>query len=370
MVVGVVKEIKNHEYRVGLTPAGVQAFSKAGHTVLVENLAGEGAGFTNEEYEAAGAKTVGEAAAVWGGADMIIKVKEPVEKEYTFLRRGLILYTYLHLAADKALTDALLQSGTNAVAYETITDDTGALPCLMPMSAIAGRISVQEGAKYIEKPYGGRGVLLGGVPGVGKAEVVVIGGGVVGTNAAKMAYGLGATVTVLDTSIARLSYLDDIFGGGITTLYSSRGNLEDCLVRADVLIGAVLLPGYSAPKLVGKDDIKKMKQGAVIVDVAVDQGGCIQTTHPTTHQDPIFLVDGVVHYCVANMPGAVPRTATIALGNATLAYGLKIANMGLEKALAEDPGLEKGLNTRDGKLTCPGVAQAFGYEYTPAGKAV
>ncbi len=370
MIVGVVKEIKNHEYRVGLTPTGAEAFVKAGHTVLIEDRAGTGAGFENGEYEAAGAKILSGAGEVWDKADMVIKVKEPVREEYKYLKEDLILYTYLHLAADKPLTDALLKSGTKAVAYETIVDRMGTLPCLMPMSAIAGRISVQEGAKYIEKPFGGRGVLLGGVPGVGKADVIIIGGGVVGINAAKMALGLGAEVTVLDTSITRLSYLDDVFRGGITTLYSSRGNIEDCLVKADVLIGAVLLPGCSAPKLVEKGDIKKMKEGAVIVDVAVDQGGCIQTTHPTTHQDPVFLVDGVIHYCVANMPGAVPRTATIALGNATLEYGLKIANRGLKEALREDPGLEKGLNTWGGKLTCPGVAQAFGYAYTPAGQVI
>ncbi len=370
MIVGVVKEIKNHEYRVGLTPACVKEFTSAGHQVLLEKGAGEGSGFEDSEYIAAGAKIIPDAADVWGGAEMLVKVKEPIEPEYKFLRKDMILYTYLHLAADKPLTDALVKSGIKAVAYETITDWNGSLPCLTPMSEIAGRISIQEGAKYLEKPFGGRGLLLGGVPGVSKGNVTIIGGGVVGTNAAKMALGLGGNVTVLDTNLNRLAYLDDIFSGKITTLYSSRGNLEECLKETDLLIGAVLLPGCAAPKLVKKEDLKLMKKGAVIVDVAVDQGGCIETTHATTHQDPIYDIDGIVHYCVANIPGAVPRTSTMALVNATQKYAMKIASDGLKKALKEDGGLEKGLNCYEGEIVCPGVAEAFGTVCAPVSEII
>lgn len=366
MIVGVVKEIKNHEYRVGLTPAAVKAFVTAGHEVLFEQSAGEGAGFDDAEYVSAGATIVDAASEIWEKSEMIIKVKEPIESEYKYLREGLILYTYLHLAADKPLTDMLLKKKVKSVAYETIEDRRGALPCLTPMSAIAGRISIHEGAKCLEKTFGGRGILLGGVPGVRKANVVILGGGIVGTNAAKMAYGLGANVTVLDIDLHRLTYLDDMFEGRITTLYSSRGNIEESLAEADLVIGAVLLPGSTTPKLVKKEDLKLMKKGAVIIDVAVDQGGCIETTHPTTHEEPTFILGGVVHYCVANIPGAVPHTSTIALVNETQKYGLKIANMGLEEALLSDPGLAKGLNTYDGKCTYHGVAAAYGYEYVPA----
>jgi len=369
MIIGVVKEIKNHEYRVGLTPSALKAYTSAGHKVYLQKGAGEGSGFEDDEYAAAGAEIITEAADVWEKSEMIIKVKEPVEPEYKYLREGLILYTYLHLAADKPLTEALLSSRTKAVAYETIEDKSGGLPCLTPMSEVAGRLSALEGAKYLEKPFGGRGLLLGGVPGVPPAKVAIIGGGVVGTNAAKMAAGLGADVTVLDTNLSRLSYLDDIFGGRIKTRYSSRGDLEECFKESDLLIGAVLVRGYAAPKLVTKSDLKLMKKGAVIVDVAVDQGGCFETTHATTHQDPIFVIDDVVHYCVANMPGAVPRTSAIALGNATLRYGLAIAGKGLEEALKEDKGLALGLNCYDGKVTCIGVAEAFGMEYIPAEEA-
>jgi len=360
MQIGVVKEIKTHEYRVGLTPDAVRAYVSHGHSLYIEKNAGDGSGFTDGEYEGAGAVILDSAEDVWTSVDMIIKVKEPIASEYKYLRKDLILYTYLHLAADRPLTDALLDSGATAIAYETITDASGGLPCLTPMSEIAGRLSVQEGAKYLEKPFGGRGVLLSGVPGVVPANVLVIGGGIVGTNAAKMAMGLGAKVTVLDLNTNRLRYLDDIFHGNVTTLYSSQGNIEACLPGADLLIGAVLIPGYSAPKLIKKEHLKLMKKGSVIVDVAVDQGGCIETTHPTTHQDPTFTVDGVLHYCVANMPGAVPRTSTLALLNATLGYGLKIADMGVEDAIASDTGLAAGLNCRAGSLTCPGVANAFG----------
>jgi len=370
MIIGVVKEIKNHEYRVGLTPSALKAYTSAGHRVLLQKGAGEGSGFEDSEYIQAGAEIIPEASGVWEQAEMIIKVKEPIEPEYKYLRKDLILYTYLHLAADKPLTDALISSGTKAVAYETIEDRNGALPCLTPMSEVAGRLSALEGAKYLEKTFGGRGVLLGGVPGVPPAKVAIIGGGVVGTNAAKMAAGLGADVTVLDTNLGRLAYLDDVFGGRIKTRFSSRGDLEECFKESDLLIGAVLVRGYAAPKLVRKEDLKLMKKGAVIVDVAVDQGGCFETTHATTHQDPIFEIDGVIHYCVANMPGAVPRTSAIALGNATLGYGLKIAGMGLEDALKADKGLALGLNCYDGKVTCVGVAETFGYEYIPAEKVI
>ncbi|MCL2699535.1 MAG: alanine dehydrogenase [Defluviitaleaceae bacterium] len=370
MIIGVVKEIKNHEYRVGLTPLASKAYVSAGHRVLMQKGAGEGAGFEDAEYISAGAEIISEAADVWKNSEMIIKVKEPIEPEYGFLREGLILYTYLHLAADKPLTEALLSSGMKAVAYETIEDRNGGLPCLTPMSEVAGRMSVLKGAKYLEKTFGGEGVLLSGVPGVPPAKVAVLGGGVVGTNAAKTAAGLGADVTVFDTNLSRLAYLDDIMGGRIKTRYSSRGELEEYLKEADLIIGAVLLRGYAAPKLVLKSDLKHMKKGAVIVDVAVDQGGCFETTHATTHQDPVFIEDGVIHYCVANMPGAVPRTSAIALGNATLGYGLKIASMGLEEAMKADKGLALGLNCYKGKVTCIGVAETFGLEYTPAEKVL
>ena len=345
MIVGLVKEIKNHEYRVGLTPNDVKAYVDAGHTVLVETGAGEGSGFPNMEYLGAGAQVLGSAAEVWDKAEMIVKVKEPIEPEYQYLKKGQILYTYLHLAADRPLTEALLKAGTKAVAYETITGKNGGLPCLIPMSEIAGRMAVQEGAKYLEKPFGGRGLLLSGVPGVEKANVVIIGGGGVGTNACKIAVGMGANVTILDVSAQRLAYLDDIFGSRIQTLYSTRANILECIEKADLVIGAVLLPGRKTPKLVRKEDLQRMKKGAVIVDVAVDQGGCIETTHPTTHQDPVFEVDGVVHYCVANMPGAVSRTSTMALTNTTLQHGLALATKGFEQAVKDDPCLAQGVRS-------------------------
>ncbi len=364
MVIGVPKEIKNNENRVGLTPAGVSAFVRAGHKVLVQKTAGQAIGYSDEDYEAAGAVLQDEAKAVWEQAEMIVKVKEPVESEYPLFRKDQILYTYLHLAADRPLTQALLSSGMKAVAYETIIGREGGLPCLMPMSEIAGRMSVQEGAKYLEKTYGGRGVLLAGVPGVEKGNVVIIGGGNVGTNACKIAVGMGANVTILDVSARRLAYLDDIFSGQITTLFSTRENIRECLKKADLVIGAVLLPGRSTPKLVLKEDLALMKKGAVIVDVAIDQGGCVETSHATTHDDPTFIVDGVVHYCVGNMPGAVARTATQALVNATVPYGLVIAEQGVEKACREDAGLMAGLNCYDGRCTFQGVADALGLEYT------
>ena len=370
MIIGVVKEIKNHEYRVGITPSAARAYASAGNRVLVEKGAGEGSGFGDSEYVLAGAEIILDASDIWETSEMIVKVKEPIDSEYKYLRKGLILYTFLHLAADRPLTEALISGGTKAVAYETIEDKNGGLPCLTPMSEVAGRLSIQEGAKYLEKPFGGKGLLLGGVPGVPPANVVIIGGGVVGTNAAKIAVGFGADVTILDTNLSRLSYLDDIFGVRAKTRYSSHGDLEECLKDADLIIGAVLIHGYAAPKLVKEEDLKLMGKGSVIVDVAVDQGGCFETTHPTTHQDPIFIIDDIVHYCVANMPGAVPRTSAIALGNATLEYGLKIAGMGLEEALKSDKGLALGLNVYNGKITCVGVAETFGMEYTPVEKLI
>lgn len=369
MRIGVPKEIKNNEFRVGLTPGAVSAYVQAGHGVLVEEGAGLGSGFSDEEYRAAGAQIVADAAKVWAGADMIVKVKEPVECEYRYFRKGMLLYTYLHLAADEPLTRALLDAEVTAVAYETIVGRTGGLPCLAPMSEIAGRMAVQEGAKYLEKTYGGRGVLLAGVPGVEKGSVVILGGGNVGANACKIAVGMGANVTVLDVNLERLAYLDDIFDKRITTLYSTRDNVKRAVAGADLVIGCVLLPGRAAPKLLLKEDLALMKPGAVIVDVAVDQGGCVETTHATTHDDPIFVVDGIVHYCVANMPGAVARTSTLALNNATLSYGLRLAEKGVA-ACREDGGLLSGLNCCQGKCTFPGVAEALGLAYTDPEKLI
>ena len=362
MIIGLPKEIKNNEFRVGLTPGNVSDYTAAGHTVKVEAGAGLGSGFADAEYVAAGATIVATAAEAWD-AEMVCKVKEPVESEYKYFRENMILYTYLHLADNKPLTEALLEKKVKSIAYETIVGPRGGLPCLAPMSHIAGRLSVQEGAKYLEKTYGGRGVLLAGVPGVARGNIVILGGGNVGTNACKMAVGMGANVTVLDLNLERLGYLDDVFPKQITTLYASRGNVLEAIKEADLVIGAVLIPGAVAPKLVRKDDLKLMKPGAVIVDVAIDQGGCIETSHATTHTDPIFEVDGIVHYCVANMPGAVARTSTQALANATLPYGLKIAKMGAEAACKADKGLMQGLNTYDGKVTFKGVSDAFGMEY-------
>lgn len=363
MIIGLVKEIKNNEFRVGLTPGAVRAYVRAGHQVFVERGAGLGSGFPDEEYTAAGAKLEDQAETVWGRAEMIVKVKEPIEPEYRFFRKDQILYTYLHLAAEESLTKALLESGVKAVAYETIVGREGGLPCLAPMSEIAGRMSVQEGAKYLEKTYGGRGVLLAGVPGVERGNVVILGGGSVGTNACKIAVGMGANVTVLDVNLKRLEYLDDIFARQITTLYSTHENVLKSIANADLVVGAVLIPGRVAPKLVKKEDLALMKQGAVIVDVAVDQGGCVETSHPTTHADPVYNVDGIVHYCVANMPGAVARTSTQALVNATLSYGLEIAGKGVEEACKADLGLMLGLNCYDGKCTCQGVAEGLGLLY-------
>ena len=362
MVIGVAKEIKNNEFRVGLTPNAASEYVKAGHTVLIEKDAGVGSSFPDAEYVAAGCQIVETAAEAWA-ADMVIKVKEPLESEYKYFRKDLILYTYLHLAADKPLTDALLASGVKSVAYETIVGRNGGLPCLAPMSEIAGRMSIQEGAKYLERPFGGRGVLLGGVPGVKRGNVVILGAGKVGSNAAMMAMGLNANVTITDVNLDRLAQLDEEFGSKLTTLYSTDANIREAIKDADLVIGSVLLPGKATPKLLRKEHLALMKPGAVIVDVAIDQGGCCETSHATTHADPIYMVDGIVHYCVANIPGAVSNTSTQALVNRTLPYGLKLAAMGVEAACKADKGLMLGLNTYDGKCTFAGVAEAFGMEY-------
>lgn len=359
MNVGTVCEIKPRECRIGLRPSDVRAFASRGHTVWVQKAAGCAAGFADAEYQAAGARLVDTAAEVFATADLIVKVKEPLPQEYPLLRHGQILFTYLHLAACRQLTDELLKRDVKAVAYETIETADGSLPCLRPMSEIAGRLSVQQGAKYLEKTFGGRGVLLGGVPGVRRGKVAILGGGTVGANAAKIAVGMGADVTILDVRADRLAYLDDIFGRGITTLYSTEANVEAVLAESDLVIGAVLVAGAKAPTLIRREHLKLMQKGAVIVDVAVDQGGCVATTRPTTHDDPVFLVDGVVHYCVANMPGAVALTSTEALTSTTLPYGLMIADAGLETACRKDAALRRGVSTYAGKCVSAPVAQAF-----------
>lgn len=360
MIIGIPKEIKTLENRVAMTPGAVESLVRQGHKVLVETEAGAGSGLSNEEYKSAGATIVDTAAEAWG-AEMVIKVKEPIAPEYGFLRKDLLLFTYLHLAAEENLTKAMLDSGVTGVAYETVKDKAGTLPLLTPMSEVAGRMATQVGAQYLGKHYGGRGMLLGGVPGVAPAQVVVIGGGIVGTNAARIAMGMGAQVTLLDISHQRLQYLDEIFNGRLMTLSSTEPNIRAAVQKADLLIGAVLVPGAKAPKLVTREMIPTMKEGAVIVDVAVDQGGCVETIKPTTHDNPTYLVDNVVHYGVANMPGAAPRTSTFALVNQTLPYALRLAAKGVD-ALKDDPGLALGLNTLDGKLTCPAVGEAFGID--------
>ncbi|MDR6758950.1 alanine dehydrogenase [Mycoplana sp. BE70] len=361
MRVGCPKEIKNHEYRVGLTPGAVREYVAHGHEVLVETKAGAGIGADDDAYRAAGARIVTTAKEIFEKADMVVKVKEPQPGEWAQLREGQILYTYLHLAPDPEQAAGLLKSGVTAVAYETVTDDRGGLPLLAPMSEVAGRLSIQAGATALQKANGGRGILLGGVPGVEPARVAVIGGGVVGLHAARMAAGLGADVTILDRSIPRLRQLDDIFNGRVHTRYSTIDALEEEVFAADLVIGAVLIPGAAAPKLVTREMLSAMKKGSVIVDVAIDQGGCFETSHPTTHSDPTFEVDGVIHYCVANMPGAVPITSAQALNNATLQYGLQLADKGL-KALAEDRHLRAGLNVHRGRIANTAVAEALGYE--------
>lgn len=360
MRIGTTKELKNHEYRVGLTPDNVMAYVSNGHEVYVEKAAGIGAGFSDAEYEAAGAVILETPQEVFDCCDMIVKVKEPEACEYEYLREGQILFTYLHLAANKKLAEVLLEKGVKAVAFETITDSAGNLPCLRPMSQIAGRLSIQEGAKYIEQSYGGRGILLGGVPGVERGKIVIIGGGVAGTYAAKAAVGIDAQVTLLDVNPNRLAYIEDIFGASVTTLYSTEANIRKCLETADLVIGSVLIPGGSTPKLVRREHLKLMKKGSVIVDIAIDQGGCCESSHVTTHDDPIFIEEGVVHYCVGNMPGAVPNTSTVALANTTIKYGLMMANYGLEKAVSMDAGLRNGVNIYRHKCVNKNVADSLG----------
>lgn len=367
MIIGFPKEVKDHESRVGVTPAGVKALTEAGHEVLVEHDAGLLSAMPDDEYQNAGAEIVGSAYDVWRLAEMVVKVKEPTEKEYAYFRPGLVLFTYLHLAPLLELTQQLMDKKVIGIAYETVRDRAGTLPLLTPMSEVAGRLSVQVGAAYLEKEHGGRGVLLGGVPGVAPGNVCIIGGGIVGTNAAKMALGLGAKVTLLDNNLNRLRELDDIFSGRVFTVASNSYNVERAAMEADLLIGGVLIPGAAAPKIVTKGMVAKMKKGSVIVDVAIDQGGCIETAHPTTHSDPSYEVSGVVHYCVTNMPAAVPNTSTLALTNATFPYVLRLANQGAQAAIQMDPGIAEGVNTYKGELTYAAVAQAQKRDWKPVG---
>lgn len=366
MQIGIPKEIKANEHRVALVPAGVAALVAAGHSVWVEQGAGLGSGFSDEQYVTAGAQITPDADAVWAVAELIVKVKEPIRAEWSRIRAGQIIFTYFHFAADRELTEAHLASGATCIAYETVALPSGELPLLTPMSEVAGRMAVQEGAKYLEKHHGGSGVLLGGVPGVAPAHVLVIGGGVVGSNAARMAAGLGARVTLLDMSLERLRHLADVLPANVQTLYSNRHTLLEQLATADLVIGGVLIPGAAAPKLILREDLRLMRPGAVIVDVAVDQGGCFETTHPTTHQEPTYLVDGIVHYAVANMPGGVPRTSTLALTNATFPYVLQLANKGWQQALRDNRALRQGLNVAAGQVSYRAVAEAFGLPYAAA----
>jgi alanine dehydrogenase len=370
MKIGVPKEIKTNENRVALVPAGALALVNAGHSVTIEKGAGEGSGFSDDLYVKAGAKIAPDAAAVWKDAEMIMKVKEPIEREWPHMREGQVIFTYFHFAADEKLTKAHIASKAVCIAYETVELPSRELPLLTPMSEVAGRMAVQEGAKYLEKIFGGRGVLLGGVPGVLPAKVVILGGGIVGINAAKMAAGMGAHVVILDLSLERLRYLSDVMPANVQLLHSNRFAILEQIVDADLVVGGVLVPGAVAPKLILKGDLKTMRQGSVIVDVAIDQGGCVETMHPTTHENPTFVVDGVIHYAVANMPGAVPRTSTFALTNATLPYALQLANKGWKQALKDNGALLKGLNMVEGKVTYPAVGQAFGIPVEPASKFV
>lgn len=366
MIIGVPKEIKNNEYRVGLTPAGVRELATHGHNILVQTGAGNGAGLYDKAYTDAGARILTSAADIFSQAHMIVKVKEPQPNECELLRPGQIIFTYLHLAPDPEQTRRLIESNAITIAYETVTDGDGGLPLLSPMSEVAGRMSIQAGAHALEKSQGGRGILLGGVPGVMPANVTIIGGGVVGLNAARMALGLGANVTVLDRNVTRLRTLDSHYGPNLNTVYSTSESLESEVLSADLVIGAVLVPGASAPKLISRKMLQYMHEGAVLVDVAIDQGGCFETSHPTTHQQPTFIVDHIIHYCVANMPGGVARTATFALTNATLPFILKLADKGYQEALLDDPDLRNGLNIYRGAITHPAVAKALGYQYLPA----
>ncbi|MEM7280483.1 MAG: alanine dehydrogenase [Pseudomonadota bacterium] len=370
MLIGVPKEIKNQEHRVGLTPNSVKEFVRDGHQVVVEAGCGSGIGFGDDDYKSAGATTSTQAAEIFANADMIVKVKEPQPQECEMLRPGQMLYTYLHLAPDPQQTELLVKSGATCIAYETVTDDEGGLPLLAPMSEVAGRMSIQAGAHHLEKTQGGRGMLLGGVPGVGPARVTVIGGGVVGNNAAYMAVGLGADVSILDKSLPRLRQLDAEYRGRAKCIYSTRAKLEECVTDSDLVIGAVLIPGASAPKLVTREMISAMRSGSVVVDVAIDQGGCFETSQATTHEDPTYVIDDVVHYCVANMPGGVARTSTLALNNATLPFGLALANRGAKAALMSDAHLMNGLNVHNHQVTYEAVARDLGYDYVPGADAL
>jgi len=370
MKIGVPKEIKTNENRIALVPAGAEALVAAGHSVMIETNGGVGSGFPDEAYTAVGAQIAPDAGTVWRDAEMIMKVKEPIEREWAHMRRGQLIFTYFHFAADEKLTRAHMDSGATCVAYETVELPSRELPLLTPMSEVAGRMAVQEGAKYLEKLYGGRGVLLGGVPGVAPAKVVILGGGIVGINAAKMAAGMGAKVTILDLSLERLRYLSDVMPANCVLIYSNRQNILEQITTADLVVGAVLVTGAKAPKLVRREDLKLMQPGAVIVDVAIDQGGCVETIKATTHENPTYVVDGIIHYGVANMPGGVPRTSTFALTNATLPYALQLANKGWKRALRENPALLKGLNMTDGHLTYAGVAEACGMSYEDPAKFV
>jgi alanine dehydrogenase len=370
MIIGVPREIKDNESRVGVTPAGVKALAEAGHKVLVETQAGAQSGFPDNEYQNAGAEIAGDAGYVWGKSEMVVKVKEPIEPEYPHFREGLVLFTYLHLAPLPGLTSQLVESKVIGIAYETVRDRRGTLPLLTPMSEVAGRMSVQVGASYLERERGGRGILLGGVPGVPPAQVCILGGGVVGTNAARIALGFGAKTTLIDVNLNRLRELDDIFNGRLYTLASNSYNIEQATREADLVIGGVLIPGATAPKIVTRAMIARMKKGAVIVDVAIDQGGCIETARPTSHSNPSFTVDGVVHYCVTNMPGAVPHTSTLALTNSTFPYVMRIASKGVREALKQDAGFAEGLNTWCGKITYRGVAESQQRSWTTAAEVL
>ena len=368
MKIGVPKEIKTNENRIALVPAGAETLVGAGHSVLIEAGAGLGSGFSDEMYTAVGAKIGSDAATVWRDSEMIMKVKEPIASEWKHMRKGQLIFTYFHFAADEKLTRAHLESRAACIAYETVELQNRELPLLTPMSEVAGRMAVQEGAKYLEKLYGGRGVLLGGVPGVAPAKVVILGGGIVGINAAKMAAGMGAKVTVLDLSLERLRYLSDVMPANVVLIHSNRHNILEQIETADLVVGAVLIPGAKAPKLIRRDDLKTMQPGSVIVDVAIDQGGCVETMKPTTHENPTYVVDNVIHYAVANMPGGVPRTSTLALTNTTLPYAVQLANKGWKKALRDNPALLRGLNMADGKVTYEAVAEAFDLEFVEPAK--
>lgn len=365
MIIGVPKEIKSQENRVSLQPAGVLQMKRHGHKVFIENGAGLGSGFTNEMYEERGAKIVDDVEDIWEQSDMIMKVKEPIAVEYPMMREGQIIFTYFHFAASRELTEAVRDSGAVAIAYETVEKKDGSLPLLIPMSEVAGRMAAQEGAKYLEKATGGRGILMGGIPGVPPANVIVLGGGIVGVNAAKIAAGMGANTTIIDINVQKLRYLDDVMPKNVRTLYSTEGNIRNLLGDTDLIIGAVLIPGAKAPNLIRKDMLGLMRPGTVMVDVAIDQGGCFETSKATTHDDPIYIIDDVVHYCVANMPGAVPYTSTMGLTNVTLPYAVQIANKGWKQALDDDAELRKGLNIVDGKIVYEDVAEAFEMNYTP-----